>query len=367
LAAPRDESHHLEPDAIRFVGREEIAWYAPRRDLSEDAYRAKVVVTRPLPTFTAGLPGHPVWVEVTLDLVHENVRWFEEPVIVPVEAGPSADQRLTALTERFGPLIPVEELMAERRAISGPNALLRPGPETASDPAIAALTDSLPVGAWPVDAPAIDRLVEVVRDEDPGSIVEFGSGTSTVILASLLAERHGDGLRLLSFGQDPAWAAQTQATLSARGLDGVGRVVLVPVGERAESPPGYLPTAEATELLARLEPELISVDGPTLASGASRLAAVEIVAPYLRQDATLLLDDAPRRRALCRGDLGRSRRHDRRGGPCYPKGPARGDFASAAAIGSAGWPRSAARRRRASGVASPGGASAGGTYYVSPR
>jgi predicted O-methyltransferase YrrM len=368
LGAPRDESRALDPETVSLAGREEVAWYAPRVVLPDDAYRATIAVTRPLPSFTAGRPDHLVWLEITnagtarwpggdshdplvrlgmawqpvgggprqdvgramlphrldpgqsalfpaflagptapgsaelvLDLVHENVRWFERPFSAAVEVGPSAEQRLAALVERHGPLVPVEALMVERRAIGAADALLRPGgpAEPPSDDAIAALVASLPVGAWAVDAPAIDRLVELVREARPAAIVEFGSGTSSVVLASLLAELHGDGLRLLSFEQDPAWAEHTRAALAARGLDATARVVHVPVGERGEGPPGYLLNDEATALLADLAPELVFVDGPTLVSGASRLGAVEIVAPHLREDAILLLDDALRDAELC--------------------------------------------------------------------
>ena len=238
--------------------------------------------------------------ELVLDLVHENVRWLENPFTAPVEVGPTVGERLAALVERHGPLLPLDALMAERRAIEAVDGLLRPGIEqTPSDPEVAALVASLPVGSWAVDAPAIDRLVELVRGERPPAVVEFGSGTSTVILASLLREMHGEGLRVVSFEQDPAWAEHTRGALAERGLDGTARVIQLPVGERGEGPPGYLLTDQANALLAELAPRLIFVDGPTLISGASRLGAVEIVAPHLREDATLLLDDALRDAELC--------------------------------------------------------------------
>jgi predicted O-methyltransferase YrrM len=362
LEAPRDESRSFDVDSVPLTGREEVAWYAPRAELPDDAYRGSIRLAHPLPYITAGRADHTIWVEVAnegsarwpggeawdpeirlglswrpvgggpaedvgrallphrvdpgeralftallpgpsaagswelvLDLLHENVRWFESPFEATVEVGPTVDERLAGLAERHGPLVPVEALMADRREVEAVDGLLRPGNETTpSDPEVAALVESLPVGAWAVDAPAIDRLVELVRAEEPPTIVEFGSGTSTVILATLLRQIHGEGRRLVSFEQDKVWADHTVAALAERGLDDTARVVHLPVGEWEHGPPSYLLTDEARELLAELSPRLVFVDGPTLVSGASRLGAAEIVAPYLREDATLLLDDALR-------------------------------------------------------------------------
>lgn len=242
-----------------------------------------------------------------------------------VEAGPSVDQRLAALSERHGPLIPLTAAMDERRAVDIRDGLLRQDPAGAlpTDPKIAELTASLPVGIWAIDALSIDRLVELVRAKRPSTVVEFGSGTSTVVLASLLAERHKDGPRLVSFEQDPGWAEHTRAALAERGLDRVATVIQLEVGERSDGPPGYLMTAEADELLSRLAPQLILVDGPTLDSGASRLGALDLVAPHLRTDAMVLLDDA-RRRAVRRGGMGapRGRRDPRH--PTHTQGTAGG-------------------------------------------
>ena len=234
--------------------------------------------------------------ELVLDLVHENVRWFGSPFATQVEVGPSVDQRLAALTERHGPLISLEAAVNERRAVGVRDGLLRQAPPdaTPTDPEIAKLTASLPVRGRAIDAKAIDCLVELVRAEEPGSIVEFGSGTSTVVLASLLAELHRDGPRLVSFEQDPAQAERSRAALTERGLDRMATVIQLPLGERADGLPGYVLTKEATKLLRQLSPRLVLVDGPTVDSGASRLDTLDLVAPYLCEDATVLLDDALR-------------------------------------------------------------------------
>lgn len=240
--------------------------------------------------------------ELVLDLVHEHVRWFDCPLRARVEIGPSATQRLAARMTRGGTLVPPAAAMEERRRIGGRNGLLRrPAPVgRPADPHIAELTSDMPIGTWALDAATIDRLVELVRDQRPRAIVEFGSGTSTVVFAALLAEQQGEALGVISFEQDAGWAARTREALRQRGLEGAAVVSQLPLGNPGNgAPPGYLLTKEAAKLLRRHPPELVLVDGPTLESGASRLGAADLVAPFVRRDVTLLLDDALRDAELC--------------------------------------------------------------------
>ena len=55
---------------------------------------------------------------------------------------------------------------------------------------------------------------------------------------------------------------------------------------------GYIASEEGASALRTHPPELIFVDGATLDSGASRLGIVDLVTPFVRDDAVLLLDDA---------------------------------------------------------------------------
>lgn len=256
---------------------------------------------RALLPVTVGAPPEAGPTELILDLVHENVRWFDRPFTARVEVGDSVDRRLAALTERHGPLIPPAAAIGERRTVGARDGLVRQGMDKTApaDPEIAKLTDALAVEGWAVDAGTIDRLAEVVRGQRPAAVVEFGGGSSTIVLASLLAELHRGGRRLISFEHDPTGAERTRAALAARGLDRIATVVQLPLGRNEEGPPCYLLTDEAIRLLRRAAPQLILVDGPAPDSGASRLGTLDLVAPYLREDATVLLDDALRDAELC--------------------------------------------------------------------
>ncbi len=233
--------------------------------------------------------------ELVLDLVHEHVRWFDCALSARVDVGRSAAERFGELTQKHGQLLPLAVVMQERREVGGRNGLLRdPAPgATPTDRRIAKLTRSIDLGERATDAETIDRLVELVRSERPAAVVEFGSSTSTVVLAAQLAKLHGGGLRVVCLEQDRNWIDRTRDALAQHGLERMVAFAHLALGEcSGGTPPCYVLTEEAAELLRRHSPELVIVGGPTLDSDASRLGVVDLVAPFLRRDVTLLLDDA---------------------------------------------------------------------------
>ena len=249
-------------------------------------------------------PPEPGPAELVLDLVHERVRWFGCTFRARLDVWPSAAQRLAALSARHGALVPLDEVMCERRTVGTRDGLLRPSSPGACtpDPEAAALARDMPVGGWAVDEVTIQRLAELVRHRPPRIVVEFGSGTSTIVLASLLARGRDSGPRVISFEEDAWWAGRTREELKMRGLHDVATVIHLPLAQPADGrPAGYGLTKEGAALMHACSPELVLVDGPTLESGASRLGALDIVAPYVRRDAALLLDDALRDAELCVG------------------------------------------------------------------
>ena len=274
-------------------------------------------------------PPHAGPFELVIDLVHEHVRWFDCALTVRVDVQPSAGERLDSLAARYGPLIPVAALVQVRRAIARPNGLLRhvstdrrfaelprsPHPKTPRRKFLrtaAAVTRTrhvqldelmrdLPVGGWAIDTATVDRIAQLVREVAPRAVVEFGSGTSTVVLAALLRELHVDGWpRVVSFAQDPSWLNSTRAALTERGLTEVAEVMCMSLGPTGNNtPPCYLLDDAAASFLQQHPPELILVDGPPLHPGASRLGTVDLVTPFLQRDATLLLDHALHDAELC--------------------------------------------------------------------
>jgi methyltransferase family protein len=161
--------------------------------------------------------------------------------------------------------------------------------------------------AWHVLRPLLDRggylpwttgsmrpagLVVVCNEIVHGArtrIVECGSGVSTVVLARLLRER-GAG-RLVAVEHDRHWAALVHQQLRREALDGIARMLDVPLeGE----PPWYGPAA-----LVELpdDVDLLVVDGPCacdVGHGMRRAPALPRFQECLVVGAAVVLDDIAR-------------------------------------------------------------------------
>lgn len=122
------------------------------------------------------------------------------------------------------------------------------------------------------------------------TIVECGSGVSTVVFARLLRQL-GASAGVTSLEHDAGWAALVNGWLHAESLDGIARVVHAPL---EGDPPWY-----AAGVVADLPDgvDLLVVDGPPAyepGHGLRRLPALPILASRLSPDATVLLDDVQR-------------------------------------------------------------------------
>lgn len=209
-----------------------------------------------------------------------------------VEVLPGRNELFAAAIAAHDGRLPRAEIRDIRRAIARIDGLLAPPGTTAAPPlpAHAELVTGLPVGEWALDGPTLDYLAGTVGSLTGANVAEFGTGTSTVLLASLLGEQGG---HLVSFEHDPDWLEITRLRLQERGLDAHVTLIELPVTERTSTePPGVTLTDQARAALDAYPPSLVLVDGPTLSSGASRLSTVPELLPWLRGDVHVLLDDA---------------------------------------------------------------------------
>jgi predicted O-methyltransferase YrrM len=135
-------------------------------------------------------------------------------------------------------------------------------------------------------------LVAVCNDIVHGartSVVECGSGVSTVVLARLLRERGAGTLTALE--HDAHWAEMVRDLLRREDLDGVARVVDAPL----EGDPPWYAEAALRELPAVVD--LLVVDGPpanAAGQGTRRAPALPRLAHRLADGATVVLDDIAR-------------------------------------------------------------------------
>ncbi len=124
---------------------------------------------------------------------------------------------------------------------------------------------------------------------DRRSIVECGSGISTVLWARLLRQRGGGTVTAIE--HDRHWATLVNDLLARESLQDIARVVHAPLaGEPAWYEPGVLNSLPAAV-------DLLIVDGPPAHApgmGLARLPALARLESRLTETAAVLLDDIGR-------------------------------------------------------------------------
>ena len=144
-----------------------------------------------------------------------------------------------------------------------------------------------------MDALFAEQLLAAV-DEGRESIVELGSGHSTVLIARRL-EDLGRG-HVLAVDHLAEYASRTREWIARDGLEHRATVVHAPVIERAVEG-RTLPWYSGEELEAALPPriDLLIVDGPPDRFGPeARWPAVPLLRDRLAAGATILMDDGDR-------------------------------------------------------------------------
>lgn len=176
-----------------------------------------------------------------------------------------------------------------RRDVGDIHGLVRLGPYTQDLP--------LPMGGgWALTGDSAALLAREVLTHKPETILELGSGVSTLILGQIL-KRNGRG-RLLSVDHDPEWANQTRRFVEFLGLGDVVSVVDAPLTETAagnQATKWYdIPKISLDNLGAI---DFLLVDGPPQARDtllAARYPAFPLLCDRLSPHALIFVDDANR-------------------------------------------------------------------------
>jgi predicted O-methyltransferase YrrM len=142
---------------------------------------------------------------------------------------------------------------------------------------------------WPLPARTAAFLARLVRRYDLRRALEFGAGTSSVVLAHALAERGG---MLTSLERSPEWC--TEQWEGIRRLESVdARLVQSRLVFRAFRAGAAWCYERAPAALAERGPfDLVLVDAPQ--SWVGRAGAVHTSLPHLAPGALIVLDDAGR-------------------------------------------------------------------------
>ncbi len=153
----------------------------------------------------------------------------------------------------------------------------------------------LPLGGWALDHEAAAMLAREVATTRPGTVVELGSGASTLVIG-LQLRRTGSG-HLYSLEHDPVYAERTRRHVRALDLESVVSVLdapLVPLTIGSETYAWYqVPGTVAG--LGRVD--LLLVDGPPQATdreGTPRYPALPVFSAQLQPGSVVMADDAGR-------------------------------------------------------------------------
>lgn len=146
---------------------------------------------------------------------------------------------------------------------------------------------------WAMDALFAEQLLSLV-DEGRESVVELGSGHSTILIARRL-EALGRG-RVVAFDHLAEFAGRTRAWIEAEGLAGRATVVHAPLEDRqveGRTLPWYSAAALTPALPATID--FLVVDGPPAAIHRDiRWPSIPLLRDRLAPGAAILMDDGDR-------------------------------------------------------------------------
>jgi predicted O-methyltransferase YrrM len=175
------------------------------------------------------------------------------------------------------------------------------------DPDLAILLRNDQLGEWTIAAETIEWLTTFLERERPRTVLEFGSGVSTLCLCLLLNRIHRDGdFRLLSLEQEPEVAQRTQARLSSVPGSASCRVVvapLLPEVVRGQTTATYGALGSIADHFTWLgKADFIFIDGPA-AEGPARYGTLSKLPPHVASGAAFAMDDSLREEELIAGTL----------------------------------------------------------------
>jgi predicted O-methyltransferase YrrM len=151
------------------------------------------------------------------------------------------------------------------------------------------------LGGWAMTSPTLVWVVDQISSGRVSTILECGSGSSTVWFALALEQRGAPG-RIVSLESSPAYADKTRAKLAELGLTHRAQVLTASLID-LELPgrdlqPWYDLSVLADEITGV---DLLFVDGPVGdTSPQARYPALPALADRLTDDALVLLDDSNR-------------------------------------------------------------------------
>ncbi len=150
-----------------------------------------------------------------------------------------------------------------------------------------------PMGGWAASADFNVLMLEELIRIRPRTVVECGSGTTTLLLA-LAVRQYGLSTRVVALEHLESFKAQTEETLRLHGVADFAEVRLAPLGR--SSVPDHATPWYAEEALTDLhEIGLLIVDGPPATTGdRARFPAVLLLLDRMSARCSVVVDDLNR-------------------------------------------------------------------------
>lgn len=157
----------------------------------------------------------------------------------------------------------------------------------------------LPLNAGSLRPIAISYILNEIMINQKKSIIEFGSGISTLIIAKFFKENNIDGF-IYSIEDNQNWANVLTEKLKNEQLDRYVKIIHAPLNERVDNKLGsfmWYNLAVLNEEINR-EFDMVIIDGPKsfpTENQHARSYALDFIANQLKTNVFILLDDTDRK------------------------------------------------------------------------
>lgn len=149
-----------------------------------------------------------------------------------------------------------------------------------------------PMRGWAISPDAVVWVLADLQERHAPTVIEFGSGQSTVILAASLKHRGG---RLLSVEHDAEYSEVIRGQLNAWGLSDVVKTFVLPLVPSIDPNERGIRSYDLRALPAE-QIDVALVDGPprAICGPETRLLPLRWCVRNLAQDGSVFLDDSKR-------------------------------------------------------------------------
>lgn len=150
-----------------------------------------------------------------------------------------------------------------------------------------------PMRGWAMSPDAMAWILADLQERESPTIIEFGSGQSTIIFASLLKNK-GSG-RLISVEHDPTYAETIQRQLIACGLEKFVEFKILELEETQSQPSQSTCKSYPVSNLPNIPIDVALIDGPPINNGRiTRLFPLKWSLEHITPAGSVYLDDSAR-------------------------------------------------------------------------